>query len=111
MKSLNIPVTPGDIEACHRLKSNDENAPKRTIVRFVSRNHCNQLLSKRKSLKSHKFDKIGLQHTTDYLSMKTFAHIITKFGNLQEHCTNTVLSTDFGLITVVKHYKCLLLNP
>ena len=68
MKNLNIQVSPNDIEACHRLNAESENAPKRTIVRFVNRKFVNQLLSKRKALKSKKLDKIGLHRHRLYLN-------------------------------------------
>lgn len=47
-KDIGVKVTEADIEACHRLQGKSE--PKRTIVRFVNRKNCYNILKNRKRL-------------------------------------------------------------
>ena len=74
MKEINITIKPRDIEACHRIgkaSSNRENrnkGPRRTIVRFVNRKKCENILRNKKDLadidkKKHKVGKIYVNYS------------------------------------------------
>lgn len=52
-KIIDVTIEKRDIEACHRLKSRNSNASKRTIVRFVNRKNCDNLHKNKKKLKDN----------------------------------------------------------
>ena len=72
--TLNVRLSPGDIEACHRLKDRKkkDGEPKRTIFRFVNRKACDDLHSSKKKLKennvSNKLKKMGLDQGKIYVN-------------------------------------------
>ena len=72
--TLNVRLSPGDIEACHRLKDRKkkDGEPKRTIVRFVNRKACDDLHSSKKKLKENnvrnKLKKMGLDQGKIYVN-------------------------------------------
>ena len=49
--AVGVPITPNEIEACHRLKTRRD-GPKPTIVRFVSRKTVGKLMENKSKLKS-----------------------------------------------------------
>ena len=51
---MNIAITKNDVQGCHRLDKN----LKSTIVRFVNRKHCSEILSKK--FETSKIDKSKL---------------------------------------------------
>ena len=56
VKCIGVDVTPNEIEACHRLPKTDKNGNKTTIIRFVNRKKCVDILQKRKKFKDLKLD-------------------------------------------------------
>ena len=74
--ALNVHVKKQDIEACHRLEDKTKGkSPKKTIVRFVNRNFCDDLHRNKKMLKDggnrnvrRKFHGMGLDHSKTYLN-------------------------------------------
>ena len=67
VKIINVSIEKRDIEACHRLKSRNPTAIKRTIVRFINRKNCDNLHRNKKKLKDNtevknKLKKIGIHN-------------------------------------------------
>ena len=62
LASIDVKVTKGDIEACHRLKKNTRHAgPSKTIVRMVNRKKCEDMFRNKKKLKSIDKTKLALE--------------------------------------------------
>ena len=55
-KKIGREVSPSDIEACHRLKKDND----RVIVKFSRRKGCEQMMSVKKDLKHLKMQEVGL---------------------------------------------------
>ena len=55
-KKIGSEVSPRDIEACHRLKKDND----RVIVKFSRRKDCEQIMSVKKDLKHLKMQEVGL---------------------------------------------------
>ena len=55
-KKISSEVSPRDIEACHRLKKDND----RVIVKFSRRKDCEQIMSAKKDLKHLKMQEFGL---------------------------------------------------
>ena len=66
-KATNVHVTADDTEACHRIGKSKGNS-KKTIVRFINRNHCKCALVTRKKLKSFNSESIGLPNVKLYFN-------------------------------------------
>ena len=56
LSTIDVTVTPSEIEACHRLKNND-----RTIVKFCRRKGCNMVLKNKNKLKVADKTKLGFE--------------------------------------------------
>ena len=57
-KKIDVNVSQGDIEACHRLKG--KASPRKTIVRFTNRKHCFQIMKNRKKLQKNVYANANL---------------------------------------------------
>ena len=55
-KKIGSEVSPRDIEACHRLKKDND----RVVVKFSRRKDCEQIMSMKKDLKHLKMQEVGL---------------------------------------------------
>ena len=55
-KKIGSEVSPSDIEACHRLKKDND----KVIVKFSRRKDCEHIMSGKKDLKHVKMQKFGL---------------------------------------------------
>ena len=58
------PVDPKNIEACHRLKSDDNGQSNKVIVKFSKRKDMVRVMNKKKSLKNADLDSTGLPSST-----------------------------------------------
>ena len=62
---LGVPISPNNIEACHRIKKDSD----RAIVKFNKRKDCQQAMRVKKDLKNMTFTDIDLPvGTTQYLN-------------------------------------------
>ena len=50
LEAINIKANKNDIEACHRLGRKGDTGPRRTIIRFVNRRSCEQIMLKKRNL-------------------------------------------------------------
>ena len=57
-----------DIEACHRIHSKDKNNVKNTIIRFINRTVCEDILSNKKKIKEVKMDILGSEVNNIYVN-------------------------------------------
>jgi len=62
--SINIDVCPNDIEACHRLPPTKNSKTKKTIIRFVNRKLCVNIMEAKKNLKQTDIKKLGFPDDT-----------------------------------------------
>lgn len=81
---INVDIKPSDIVACHlpRSSGDSKNLPKRTIVRFKSRKHCDLLKFNRKKLKTLNLSNSGLLKGTVYIN----ENLCPTFRNLWWNC-------------------------
>ena len=61
---IDAPVDPQYIEACHRLKSDDNVRSNKVIVKFSKRKDMVRVMNKKKSLKNANLDGTGLPPST-----------------------------------------------
>ena len=52
-------IGPGDIEACHRIKTKNKDGVKSTIVRFTSRKICDDIHASKNRMKNVKVNELG----------------------------------------------------
>ena len=64
---IDAPVDPQNIEACHRLKSDDNGRSNKIIVIFSKRKDMVRVMNKKKSLKNANLDGTGLPPSTSLL--------------------------------------------
>ena len=61
---IDASVDPQNIEACHRLKSDDNDRSNKVIVKFSKRKDVVRIMNKKKSLKNANLDGTGLPPST-----------------------------------------------
>ena len=62
LKGIDVNVTSGDIEACHRLAPKKHHkGPKNVILRFVNRKRCEEIFRKKRNLKSADLSRFGCE--------------------------------------------------
>ena len=61
---IDAPVDPQNIEACHRLKSDDNGRSNKVIVKFSKRKDMARIMNKKKFLKNANLDGTGLPSST-----------------------------------------------
>ena len=61
---IDAPVDPQNIEACHRLKSDDNGRSNKVIAKFSKRKDMVRIMNKKKSLKNANLDGTGLPPST-----------------------------------------------
>ena len=61
---IDAPVDPQNIEACHRLKPDDNDRSNKVIVKFSKRKDMVRVMNKKKSLKDVNLDGTGLSPST-----------------------------------------------
>ena len=66
-KSIDVEVHEKEIEACHRLPTSNETRPKNTIVRFVNRKSCEEILRKRKKFQHSDKTSLGFPESNSVL--------------------------------------------
>ena len=67
------PLDPQNIEACHRLKSDDNDRSNKVIVKFSKGKDMVRVMNKKKSLKNDNSDGTGLPQALHYLLILVFA--------------------------------------
>ena len=63
---IDAPVDPQNIEACHRLKSDDNGRSNKVIVKFSKGKDMARLMNKKKSLKNSNRDGTGVLPSTSF---------------------------------------------
>ena len=77
---IDAPVDPRNIQACHRLKSDDNGRSNEVTVKFSKRKDMFRVMNKKKSLQNANSDGAGLSQALHYLLILVFAVITSICG-------------------------------
>ena len=77
---IDAPVDPQNVEASHRLKSDDNGRSNKVIFKFSKRKDMVRVINKKKSLKNANLDGTGLPQALHYSLILVFVVIISTCG-------------------------------
>ena len=76
LNSIDVPMSPRDVQAAHRIGMDKE----RTIVRFVNRKDAEAAISKRSTLKVFDANSVGFDTGTKIYIEENFCPFVSKIG-------------------------------
>ena len=82
---IDAPAHPQNIEASHRLKSDDNGRSSKVIVKFSKRKDMVRVMNKKESLKNANLDGTGLPQALHYILILVFAVTTSIYGLNVKH--------------------------